>query len=736
MLEPDKNLILAMMQQESGGNPYAISPKGAQGIMQIMPDTARDPGYGVTPLRGWDGVNPATAPVDEQIRFANDYMAAMARQFGGDKEKALAAYNAGPGAVQKYDGVPPYPETKQYVQNVVNTYNQGNNSMPSSDWMSRAIEVNAEGKPSYSSNASPSSGSDWMSRAIELPGDASLPAADHAGNDMGAMSAAVQGVNSAIPFGERIAAGLGALGAYSYDKLSGLDSGTSLSGYYDQARQNQQETEKKHPGAYITGALGGIAATIPSASAKVISGGPAATEGIRGAVNAIPEALSSVGNWIRGGEIANDAGTIAKAGNLAGKAIRSAIVAAPSGALYSYGASKNAIDTPEAAQDAASGAKLAAAVGAAMPVAGAAINSVVKPKVSPEVAVLAERATKDFGINLSLDQVAPTEFRNTVQKVSQGLPGSGVEGFRQAQRAQWTKAVANEIGQNTDNLGPETIKNFLADTSSKFESLVKNTDIKFKSAPLDELQNIVNDARSNITADYANIVKGKAENIVNQLFTAREVPSGIEYTAKQMTGSKLASIRSQLVQSIPGVAGDARSYVSDMVDVIDNIAKNNISADDVQKLNIARRQWRNFKTLEPLLEKSTDGTINPTQLMQRIASSKYIKASRSALGDDNLVDLARIGKKFLGIKGGSDTVPKSIVTYGAGGLTGMLMTNPALALQTATAAGGGLAANRIYQGLINQSPSIVSRAINNSSTNPSLLPIADILSSRAVQSVP
>jgi hypothetical protein len=107
-----------LIRQESGGNPNAVSPKGASGIVQIMPDTARDPGFGVQPLQGWDGVSPKTAPVNEQIRFGNDYLNAMQRINGGDPQLAAAAYNAGPGAVQKYGGIPPYQETQNYVKNV------------------------------------------------------------------------------------------------------------------------------------------------------------------------------------------------------------------------------------------------------------------------------------------------------------------------------------------------------------------------------------------------------------------------------------------------------------------------------------------------------------------------------------------------------------------------------------------------------------------------------------------
>lgn len=113
------DLTKAQIQVESGGNPNAVSPKGAAGLMQIMPETARDPGYGIKPLQGWDGVNPATAPVEEQVRFGEDYRNAMKKEFGGRDDLALAAYNAGPGAVEKYGGIPPYKETMDYVDKLL-----------------------------------------------------------------------------------------------------------------------------------------------------------------------------------------------------------------------------------------------------------------------------------------------------------------------------------------------------------------------------------------------------------------------------------------------------------------------------------------------------------------------------------------------------------------------------------------------------------------------------------------
>ena len=100
-------LLKGLIKQESGFNPSAQSPAGAQGLTQLMPATAA--GLGVT-----DPTDPAQA-----IEGGARYLRQQLDRFGGDASMALAAYNAGPGAVQKYQGVPPYAETQAYVRTVL-----------------------------------------------------------------------------------------------------------------------------------------------------------------------------------------------------------------------------------------------------------------------------------------------------------------------------------------------------------------------------------------------------------------------------------------------------------------------------------------------------------------------------------------------------------------------------------------------------------------------------------------
>ncbi len=108
----DADFIASVIKAESAGNPRAVSPKGAQGLMQLMPGTASQLGVK-------NSFDPADN-VDGGVR----YLRALLLLYNNDMVKALAAYNAGPQRVQQYKGVPPYRETHAYVARVIKDYNR------------------------------------------------------------------------------------------------------------------------------------------------------------------------------------------------------------------------------------------------------------------------------------------------------------------------------------------------------------------------------------------------------------------------------------------------------------------------------------------------------------------------------------------------------------------------------------------------------------------------------------
>ena len=102
----EKALVKAVIKAESDYNPRAVSSKGAQGMMQLIPETARE-------MKVVDPFDP-----EDNIRGGTRYLRKMLDLFNGNTDLAIAAYNAGPGAVRQHGGIPPYTETRNYVQRV------------------------------------------------------------------------------------------------------------------------------------------------------------------------------------------------------------------------------------------------------------------------------------------------------------------------------------------------------------------------------------------------------------------------------------------------------------------------------------------------------------------------------------------------------------------------------------------------------------------------------------------
>jgi GH24 family phage-related lysozyme (muramidase) len=408
-----------------------------------------------------------------------------------------------------------------------------------------------------------------------------------------------------------------------------------------------------------------------------------------------------VGGFV--GEVAPYVALPAAAPTLAGRVALGAVGGGAQGALQAQ-------ETPDMAER-AQGAVTGATIGAVAPVALAGIGKGLQaaaPRIDQEVAKLASRA-KDFGIPLSMTQVAPSRVKNTLQKVTQELPFSGADQFAEKQIDSWNKAVAKTIGVDAERLTPDAVNEFLDKASTGFNSVLKGKTITATADDLTAIRNVVAEASDTVSGDALRVVEVNARKAIQEL------------GAGTVNGQKLANFRSSLVKRVPRMEPGAKQYVSELIEKIDEVAERSIGPEAAKELQGLRRQWRNFKTLEPLLEKSANQPINPASLMQRVATSPFIKANRAETGVDDLVDLAKIGKLMPQI-GGSDTFQKSALVAGGVGA----LVEPT----TLTVTGSALGASRAYQSLYNQSQRLVNAAVNRSLPNakPTMLQrVADAL---------
>lgn len=134
----DPRFIHAVIKQESKYDPKAVSPVGAKGLMQMMPDTAKR--FGLK-----DPFDPAA-----NVAAGTKYLKWLLKRFDGDVSLALAGYNAGEGSVDKYKGIPPYNETKNYVKKIVGTYGKTYHPVLPPDDAKLAFHLTSE--PSESAN--------------------------------------------------------------------------------------------------------------------------------------------------------------------------------------------------------------------------------------------------------------------------------------------------------------------------------------------------------------------------------------------------------------------------------------------------------------------------------------------------------------------------------------------------------------------------------------------------------
>lgn len=331
-------------------------------------------------------------------------------------------------------------------------------------------------------------------------------------------------------------------------------------------------------------------------------------------------------------------------------------------------------------------------------------------KVTPEAVdytkELAKTAIQKYGIPLRVDQVTDSRAITGYQKIAQDLPFSGAAKQEKIQTKAFNKAVAKTIGEDVDNFVPSTMKRAkkrIGEVFNKaYDKVTAHVDDEFIGA-IEE--------KSAVWADNLDPMQYKKVDKQVKLFTE-------EFKKGSINAKKLASMRTALQKRIDGIKGDAKMPLIELQESVDNLLFRNLDETQQEGLGIARRQYKNLKTIEKLVAKSPTGDILQTQLANAVAHS-YGDFAYGGGGD--IGELARIGKEFLPKIGGSDTQFRQMLanlgskTFLGGGAGAATVTGGVV--PTAVT----LIGNRAMQEFVINNPKVVQKILNKSVKTPKRL---------------
>lgn len=398
--------------------------------------------------------------------------------------------------------------------------------------------------------------------------------------------------------------------------------------------------------------------------------------------------LTSIGAEIGGSLLTGGAAATTKAGQaltrslgsgkLLQRMVKGAAVGAVPAGLYGAGVAQEG----ERLRGAGEAAVLGGAVGGVIPAAGS-IGRAVMPKVSEGLADITQAAQK-YKIPLSLDQVSDSRALKNIQKVSQELPFSGQDAFRDTQMKAYNKALLKTIGQEGDSFNRFMADKAFFDVGKKFDSFAKGKVLQTNDM-VGAINNLLEEAPEFATKDAIDIVKRNVDNIL------------FEIKDNTIKGEKLNKFRSKVNEAVRKAnAVDAKELLRDLENIIiDNLAK-----DDKGAMAQAKQQYKNLLVLEPLMAKAKGGDISPTQLTNRVTriyGRQFVRGKAGEIGE-----LADIGRELLPELGGSDTAQKTAYMLG----TGASMVDP---FGAGAIVSSGLGLNRAMQSFVNRNQRLISQ---------------------------
>ncbi|WP_338910716.1 lytic transglycosylase domain-containing protein [Mycetohabitans rhizoxinica] len=583
----DPRLIVPMINQESAWNPDAVSAKGAGGIMQLMPATARDLG-----LSEADRFNPQKA-IPAGIRYFKQQLKAF-----GSPALAYAAYNAGPANVRRYGGIPSFPETQHYVNKLM-----AHSMNPSDAFDGASIfgpvsrqERNAlfDGSAIFQQASAPSAGVPTPQSSQHLTPQLASE------NPLGTFAkGAVRGVRDLVDGGAYLLPKgmqqLTSLGGLTPNKLSGFF-GSEAQRVSDINRAAENQYQQDTPGSAAAGA------------GRVV--GNIATSFIPGL----------------------GVGKVAQSRSLLGKLGQAAKTGAKLSVLQNTRTQDDSVLSNAAFGVTAGpfGQGLASGIGRIM--------RPVQTALMPQAQRLAQVA-KQNGIHLTLAQRTASKPLAVIEAVMENLPlTAGVRAAeKQAQQTAFNRAVGRTFGTQVDELTPPVIGEARNRIGQQFSDLAHRNTVSKRAANqlVDDLASISHDITRYGVSDTQRVVS----NVIDDVLAKVESRTGT------MPGQAYRELDSQLGKLARNASsGDVRHYVGQVRESLRRAMDQSINDADRKAWQQARQQYANLMTVAPVVAANPSGNVSAQALLRAVNSANK---SAKFTGGGKLGELARVGKAFI-----------------------------------------------------------------------------------------
>lgn len=405
-----------------------------------------------------------------------------------------------------------------------------------------------------------------------------------------AINAATGNAIDAIPIvGPSIKRGTEKFGAMVRSKIYGTAYADELANIQDYVKKSEQAHPVAATGGTVTGAVGPMLAGAGLAPRVFGMAGPTIERALYGAVS--NGAINAADSAVRGGST----------------------------------------------DDAVKAGALGSLVGGGLPVVGKGLGAVARaatPAVDVATQRLIQRAS-DLGIPIRPAQVSTSPFVNKLDQMVAKVPGSGMGALVDEQQTGLNRAIARTFGENASAVTPEVMAAAKKRIGSAFDAVEKGTTVRFDEPLISRLKNVVDDA-SGVLEPGQMAPLNKRINAIIDLADNGEF-DGKTFNAMMRKDAPLSRLQKSSDPNIQYYAGKIRTALQDALE-------RSASPEMAQKYNLARLQYRNLKTVEPVAANAPTGNISPLALAAQVRKAN---PSFAYGGGGDIGDIARIGQRFM-----------------------------------------------------------------------------------------